>query len=238
MSQPVQTLEQIFDAHIRVLATTLRPNTVALYRYPARHFLSYLHTVFPQVRKLSQLRRDPHLLGWFRWLCEQHPPLSNKTRELYLLVLRRLFQDLIDNGHSLQPDLIRREDFPPPARYLPKPLSPEDDQRLDQELRHTDDLHPMLCCSSALPGSASANVSIFLWIACGRWENSCGHFMYRSASSTRNVSCQLMTTSGAFSLAFWLCAVWILPPARCSLTASYSPAASSVMPCTALSIAP
>ena len=140
MSQPVQTLEQIFDAHIRVLATTLRPNTVALYRYAPRHFLTYLHTLFPQVRKLSQLRRDPHLLGWFRWLCEQDPPLRNKTREIYLLVLRRLFQDLIDNGHSLQPGLIRREDFPPPDRYLPQPLSPEDDQRLDQELRHTDDL--------------------------------------------------------------------------------------------------
>ena len=140
MSQPVQTLEQIFDAHLRVLATTLRPNTVALYRQPARHFLSYLHTLFPQVRKLSQLRRDPHLLGWFRWLCEQDPPLCNKTREIYLLVLRRLFQDLIDNGHALQPGLIHRADFPPPARYLPQPLSPEDDQRLDQELRLIDDL--------------------------------------------------------------------------------------------------
>jgi site-specific recombinase XerD len=140
MSQPVQTLEQIFDAHLRVLATTLRPNTVALYRQPARHFLSYLHTLFPQVRKLSQLRRDPHLLGWFRWLCEQDPPLCNKTREIYLLALRRLFQDFIDNGHALQPGLIHRADFPPPARYLPQPLSPEDDQRLDQELRLIDDL--------------------------------------------------------------------------------------------------
>lgn len=140
MSQPVQTLEQIFDAHIRVLATTLRPNTVALYRYAPRHFLTYLHAVFPQVRKLSQLRRDPHLLGWFHRLCEQDPPLCNQTREIYLRVLRRLLQGLIDNGHFLQPGLIRREDFPSPARYLPKPLSPEDDRRLDQELRRTDDL--------------------------------------------------------------------------------------------------
>ena len=31
--------------------------------------------------------------------------------------------------------------FLPPDRYLPQPLSPEDDQRLDQELRHIDDLH-------------------------------------------------------------------------------------------------
>src|SRR6202162_5887453 len=30
--------------------------------------------------------------------------------------------------------------FLPPAHYLPNPLSPEDDSRLDQHLRHTDDL--------------------------------------------------------------------------------------------------
>jgi site-specific recombinase XerD len=140
MKPPRQTLEQTFDDRLCVLSTTLRPNTVALYRYSVRHFLRYLHTAFPQVRKLSQLRRDPHLLGWLRSLCDQDPPLRNKTREIYLLVLRRLFQDLIDNGHSLQPDLIRRMDFPPPECYLPKPLSPEDDQRLDRQLRHTDDL--------------------------------------------------------------------------------------------------
>lgn len=200
MSQPVQTLEQIFDAHIRVLATTLRPNTVALYRYAPRHFLTYLHAVFPQVRKLSQLRRDPHLLGCFHRLCEQDPPLCNQTREIYLRVLRRLLQGLIDNGHSLQPGLIRREDFPSPARYLPKPLSPEDDRRLDQELRRTDDLQSnalLLIRSSAPPEFASASVSIFHWIACGRWVKNCGHFMSRSVSSTPNASCRLTMTSGA-----------------------------------------
>src|SRR5271165_2798384 len=56
---------------------------------------------------------------------------------------------------------------------------------------------PTLCCSSAPPESASASVSIFLWIACGRWGSSSGHFMSRSASSTLNASCQLTTTSGA-----------------------------------------
>jgi hypothetical protein len=49
----------------------------------------------------------------------------------YLISLRRLLGDLVDNGHHLQPDLIRREDFPPQTRYLPKPLSPEDHQRLE-----------------------------------------------------------------------------------------------------------
>jgi site-specific recombinase XerD len=49
-------------------------------------------------------------------------------------------QDLVDNGCPLQPNLIRREDFPPRPRCLPRSLSPEDDQHLQQQLRHTDDL--------------------------------------------------------------------------------------------------
>jgi site-specific recombinase XerD len=106
-----------------------------------RHFLGHLHEVFPQVRRLSQLRRDPHMLAWFRRLCEQDPPLSNRTRENLLICLRRLFDDLHANGHHLQPDLIRREDFPPHPHYLPRPLAPDDDQLLRQELRRTADLH-------------------------------------------------------------------------------------------------
>ncbi len=135
-----QTLEQIFDDHLRILATILRPGTMKHYRSDACRFLTYLHAAFPQVRKLGQLRRDPHVLGWLRFLGEQDPPLRNSVRGLYLIRLRRLFHDLADNGHPLPHDLIRREDFPPPAHYLPKPLSPEDDQLLDQQLRHTDDL--------------------------------------------------------------------------------------------------
>jgi integrase len=92
------------------------------------------------VRRLSQLRRDPHLLGWFRSLCEQHRPLSNKTRQQYMLCLRRLFDDLAHEGFSLRPGLILSDDFPPQPKYLPKPLSPEEDQQLQQELRRINDL--------------------------------------------------------------------------------------------------
>lgn len=134
------SLDQIFQAHIDTLALTLRQDTVTNYRCVARQFLHYLHATFPQVRQLSQLRRDPHLLGWLRWMCELDPPLCNKTRADYLLGLRRLFDDLMANGHSIQPDLIRREDFPPRPQYLPRPLSPEDDLLLQQELRRSDDL--------------------------------------------------------------------------------------------------
>ena len=140
MSRRTPSLEQIFDAHLHVLATVLRPSTMYHYRDTTRSLLAYLHTAFPKVRKLSQLRREPHLLGWSRSLCDQDPPLCTASRLNYLVQLRRLLQDLADNGHLLQPNLIRREDFPPRPRYLPRPLSPEDDQRLQQQLRHTDDL--------------------------------------------------------------------------------------------------
>ena len=140
MSQSAPSLEQIIETHIRTLALTLRPSTVIGYRGSVHRFLSFLRTAFPQVRRLSQLRRDPHLLGWFGSLCEPQPPLSNKTRATYLLCLRRLLDDLTANGHSIRPDLIRREDLPPQPQYLPRPLSPPDDQRLQQQLRRIDDL--------------------------------------------------------------------------------------------------
>ena len=137
---PGVPLDQIFEVHIQTLALTLRPGTVKNYRIVARLFLRYLHADFPRVRRLSQLRRDPHLLGWFRYLCEHDPPLCNTTRLDLLVRLRRLLDDLAAS-HSLEPELIRREDFPPQTHYLPKPLSLEDDQRLQQELHSMDDLY-------------------------------------------------------------------------------------------------
>lgn len=125
---------------IQTLALTLRRDTVTNYRCVAHRFLVYLHSAFPKVRRLCQLRGDPHLPGWFRWMCEQDPPLCHKTRGDYLLGLRRLLDDLPAEGHAIQPDLTRREDFPPRPQYLPRPLSPYDDQMLREELRRTDDL--------------------------------------------------------------------------------------------------
>jgi site-specific recombinase XerD len=141
MSPPRLNLEEVFAAQIQTLAITLRPATVRNYRTATNSFLAYLHIAFPQLQRLSQLRRDPHLLGWFRSLVEQAPPLCNASRQEYLVNLRRLFHDLTDNGHPLQPELIRSEDFPPQPRYLPRALSPEDDQRLQQQLRSIDNLH-------------------------------------------------------------------------------------------------
>jgi site-specific recombinase XerD len=133
-------MDKILEAQIQVLTTTRRPKTVRCYRYCAQNFLAYLHTNFPSLHKLSQLRRDPHLLAWFRFLCQQYPAPGNRTRHLHLLTVRRLLRDLVNQGHPVTPDLIRHEDFPPPDHYLPKPLSLQEDQQLQQQLRLADTL--------------------------------------------------------------------------------------------------
>jgi site-specific recombinase XerD len=140
MSRTRRTLRDIFDAYVQSLTVSLQPATVKRYRIYGRDFLKYLQSAFPQVQQLSQLRRDPHLLGWFSWLCERQPPLGNAARSYHLICLRRLFQDLATNGHPIQPDLIVTEDLPPIPRYLPRALSLRDDELLQQELRRTGDL--------------------------------------------------------------------------------------------------
>jgi site-specific recombinase XerD len=140
MKRPQSTLDEIFAAHIQILATTLRPQTVANYRASAHSFLAYLQAEFPRLHKLSQLRRNPHGLGWQRFLCQQHPPLRNQTRVNYLYLVRRILRDFADNGHPFLLDLIRREDFPPQDHYLPRPLPLEEDQRLQRQLRLSDTL--------------------------------------------------------------------------------------------------
>jgi len=141
MKQSRPSMDKILEAQIQLLTTTRRPKTVKCYRYCAHNFLAYLHTTFPHLHQLSQLRRDPHLLAWFRFLCQQYPSPGNRTRHLHLLTVRRLLRDLVNQGqHPITPDLIRREDFPPPDHYLPKPLSLEEDQQLQQQLRRADTL--------------------------------------------------------------------------------------------------
>jgi len=152
MSQPRQSLEQIFETQVQTLALTLQPFNVVKYQYVARHFVGYLRATFPKVRRLSQLRRDPHMLGWFRWLCQLSPPVGNHTREQRLLCLRRLLDDLALQGHPLQPGLILREDFPARPEYLPRALSPEDDRRLQEELRRADSLYSNALLLTRLTG--------------------------------------------------------------------------------------
>src|ERR1019366_2257933 len=159
MSQSRRSLEQILETHVQTLSLTLQFSTVRNCRYVFHRFLDYLRGACPKVRRLSQLRRDPHMLGWFRWLCDQDPPLSNSTREEHLLCLRRLLADLSLQGHPLHPGLIVQGDFPVRPQYLPRPLSPEDDQRLQEELHRADNLYSNALLLTRVTGTLRANIA-------------------------------------------------------------------------------
>lgn len=139
MKLPPSTLEQLFAAQIQALAPTLRPSTLRNYRVAVKQFLSHLRVAFPTVPRLHQLRRDPHLLTWFASLCSPSP-LSHSTRRGRLVCIRRLLDDLSDNGHPVPPHLIRCEDLPALPHYLPRPLPLDDDRLLQQQLLQTSDL--------------------------------------------------------------------------------------------------
>jgi site-specific recombinase XerD len=141
MSLPVPSLDSVLAGKLLSMTTTLQPGTIVTYRAAVNRFLRFLHTSYPEVHQLSQLRRNPHLLGWLRSLCQQDPPLANETRGNYVIALRRIFQDLVaERRHRLQEGLLLREDIPPADQHLPRPLSPEDDQLLQNQLRQIDDL--------------------------------------------------------------------------------------------------
>ena len=138
-------LEEALDARRRLLATTLRPATVTHYGQTIRLFTAYLRENFPDVRRASQLRRDPHILGWLEhlWLRRHKrsgKPLCNHTRGAHLIRLRKLFELLADHPFPPQPGLLLSQDIPRPDQVLPRPLRPEDDARLVTELQSRGDL--------------------------------------------------------------------------------------------------
>ena len=133
-------LDQIFREQLQALYVTLRPSTIAYYRVQANRFPRFLRDTYPEVKTPGQLRRSPHILGWLRSLAEENPPLTNRSRRAALICVRRLHNDLADNGCPILEALILSQDFPPPDLYLPKPVSSEVDALLDRELRRTNDL--------------------------------------------------------------------------------------------------
>jgi integrase len=146
MRKPPHPLEEALQARVRLLATTLRPSTVKQYQQTVRLFMRYLRESFPEVRRPGQLRRDPHMLGWFEYLWVHRGNYSGKpwcrsTRGACLIRLRRLFDLLADHAFPPRPGLVLGQDIPRSDQVLPRPLTPEDDELLVTELRRRNDLY-------------------------------------------------------------------------------------------------
>ncbi len=145
MRRSLHPLAAALQTRVRLLATTLRPSTVSHYEHTVRLFLAYLRESFPDLRRPSQLRRDPHLLGWLEYLWMQRlsssgQPWCTGTRAAHLIRLRKLLDLLGDHPSPPRPGLLLSEDIPRLDQTLPRPLTPEDDARLQTELRRRNDL--------------------------------------------------------------------------------------------------
>jgi len=130
-----------FQRAIESLTAALTPDSVRQYRGAARHFLIYLGEDHPAVCSLNQLRRDPHILGWFAHLRSQTPPLATAVYVYRLLFVRCILEELAWTAQLPElAHLIRREDIPRIPQRLPRPLTAEQDRLIQQELLRRNDL--------------------------------------------------------------------------------------------------
>ena len=134
-------LAPAFARAVESLCTALTPSSTRNYNMVVRHFLVYLGAEYPHVIRLKQLHRDPHILGWMACLRAQTPPLATATCIGRLFALRTILNELA--WANKLPDLaqlLRREDIPRTPHTLPRPLTAEQDQLLEQEFLRRKDL--------------------------------------------------------------------------------------------------
>jgi len=128
-----------FQRAIDSITASLSPDSARQYRGVARNFLIYLGDDHSAVGSLDQLRRDPHILGWFAHLRSH--TLAQAVYARRLLFLRSILGELARTAQL--PDLahlIRREDLPRTPQRLPRPLTTEQDRLLQLELLRRNDL--------------------------------------------------------------------------------------------------
>lgn len=134
-------LAPAFARAVESLSTALSPATTRNYNIAVRSFLVYVGAAYPEVTRLEQLRRDPHILGWMSSLRAQIPPLATTTCIGRFIALRAIFSELAWTSQVAElARLLRREDIPRTPQSLPRPLTAEQDQLLQQEFLLRNDL--------------------------------------------------------------------------------------------------
>jgi len=138
---PIQhPLAATFDRALASYCASLNPETARHYRGTVRRFLIYLAKGYPGLILLADLRRDPHILGWMSSLRAQQPPLVTASYINRLLSLRCILIELAwMNNLSELAHFIRSDDIPRTPQRLPRPLAPEQDQKLQQEFVRRND---------------------------------------------------------------------------------------------------
>ena len=134
-------LASTLDRPVDSLCVALSHDTTRHYRGTVRKFLVYLGAQHPEVNRLDQLRREPHILGWMSSLRSQVPPLMTASYINQLIAMRVVFNELAWTQQLVElARLIRREDIPRAPQRLPRPLTTQQDQLLQKEFLRRNDL--------------------------------------------------------------------------------------------------
>jgi len=134
-------LAPLFDRAVDSFCVALSHESIRQYRGTVRNFLSYLGAAHPEVQRLNQLHREPHILSWMSRLHSQMPPLGTPSFIIRLISLRSLLNELAWTEQLPElTHLLRREDIPRAPQKLPRPLTAEQDQLLQQEFLRRNDL--------------------------------------------------------------------------------------------------
>jgi len=134
-------LAGVFERAVDSLVAALNPDTARHYRWTARKFLTYLGADHPDVNSLRLLRRQPHILGWMSHLRSQKPLLVTASFINLQITLRCIFNELAWTHELFElTHLIRTDDIPRVPQRIPRPLTAEQDQLLQQEFLRRNDL--------------------------------------------------------------------------------------------------
>lgn len=134
MAQTKTKLPPIFERYLKSLNPRLKRST----RYSHKHILhSFLRWLDEQGVPIKKVGRE-QTLGWFNHLWEKG--LKPSSRDKYATCLRIYLRWLYEHGIlDKQPDsLVKTSDFPKTPDYLPRPLSPQADQELQDRLGKSD----------------------------------------------------------------------------------------------------
>ena len=140
-------LDRAVARYLELISATRRPNTVYRYRVNLRLFTRHLRNKYPRLSSFRDLRR-PHIEKWLRALATKKSDsgrsLQRSTRRLKITMVRRFLDDIYAWGWSCAPKgaLFRNGDAPPEDRLLPKPLSEDTDQALQNELQRKGGILP------------------------------------------------------------------------------------------------
>ncbi len=136
----VHPLKEAFFTAAQSVTSALSASSQGRYRTTVEYFLRYLGQHHSGVQSLDQLRRD-HFLGWFSWLCSQRPPLVKSTRCLHIVTLRRVMEELawLHERPALA-RLFHPDDIPRFDHRFPRPLTPEQDRLIQEELMRRNDV--------------------------------------------------------------------------------------------------